>query len=90
MDETRNYLLWEISHNDLRSKNYKETCKYLNNAQCLLILVSTITGCVSISFSTSLSRVSVGITSLAIGLLKIWAINAGTKKDKSIIKKKKN
>ena len=28
-DETRNYLLDEIKHNDLMSEKYKKTCKYL-------------------------------------------------------------
>ena len=27
-DDTRNYLLYEIKHNDLISEKYKETCKY--------------------------------------------------------------
>ena len=48
-DETRNYLLDEINHNDLMSEKYKKTCKYLNYVEHLLILSSTISGCVSIS-----------------------------------------
>ena len=48
-DETRNYLLGEINHNDLMSEKYKKTCKYLNYVEHLLILSSTISGCVSIS-----------------------------------------
>ena len=31
------------------SEKYKKTCKYLNYAEHLLILASTVTGCVSIS-----------------------------------------
>ena len=54
----------------------------------MLILGSTITGCVSISAFTSLVAVPVGITISAVGL-KICLITAGTKKYKSIIKKKK-
>ena len=54
----------------------------------MLILVSTVTGCVSISAFASLVCVPVGITSSAIGI-KICAITAGLKKCKSIIKKKK-
>ena len=46
IDETRTYFLDEIKHNDLMSKKYKKTCKYLNYVQHLLILVSTVTGCV--------------------------------------------
>ena len=52
------------------------------------VLVSTVTGCVSISAFASLVCVPFGITSSAVGL-KICAITAGIKKYKSIIKKKK-
>ena len=79
IDETRNYLLDEIKHNDLMSEKYKKTYKYLNYVENLLILVSTVTGYASISEFTSLVRVSVGITSSAVGL-KICAITAGIKK----------
>ena len=48
-DETRNYLLDEIKHNDLMSGKYKKIFNYLNYVECLLMLVSTVTGCVSIS-----------------------------------------
>ena len=50
----------------------------------MLILVSTITGCVSISAFASLVSVLVDITSSAVGI-KIYAV----KKYQSIIKKKK-
>ena len=54
----------------------------------MLILASTVTGCVSISAFTSLVAVPVGITSSPVKL-KIYAITTGIKKYKSIIKKKK-
>ena len=54
----------------------------------LLILVSTVTGCISISAFASLVYVPVSITSSVVGL-NICAIIAGIKKYKSIIKKKK-
>ena len=44
IDETRNYLLKEIKHNDLMSEKYKKTSKYLNYVEYLIVLVSTITG----------------------------------------------
>ena len=69
-------------------KNIKKTCKYLNYVEQLLILASTVTGCVSISAFTSLVCVPVSITSPAVGL-KFCAIIARIKKSKSIIKKKK-
>ena len=62
-----------------------KTCKYLNYVEHLLILVSTVTDCVSTSAFVSLLCVSVGIASSAV-LIKI---TAGIKKYMSIIKKKK-
>ena len=70
------------------SEKYKNTCKYLNYVEYLLISVSTVTDCVSISALASLVCVAVGITSSAVGI-KIYAITAGIKKYKSVIKKKK-
>ena len=91
INETRNYLLDEITHNDLMNllrEKYKKTCKYLNYLENLLILVSTITGCVSISAFVWLVDINVGITSSSVGI-NISVIIAGIKKYKSIIKKKK-
>ena len=70
------------------SEKYKKTCKYLNYVEHLLILVSTVTGCVLISVFALLVCLPVGITSSAVEL-KICAIATGIKKYKSIIKKKK-
>ena len=70
------------------SEKYKKTCKYLNYVEHLLILASTVTGCVSISAFASLVCVPVGVMSYAVGM-KICAITAGIKNYKSIIKKKK-
>ena len=58
------------------SEIYKKTCKYLNYVEHLLIVTSTVTGCVSISAFASLICVSVGITSFTIGI-NICAITAG-------------
>ena len=57
------------------SKTYKETCKYLNHVENLLILVWTVTSCVSTSAFPSLVCVPVGITSSAVGK-KVCAITA--------------
>ena len=54
----------------------------------LLILASTVTGCVSVSVFASLVGIAIVITSFAV-TIKICAITAGTKKYESIIKKKK-
>ena len=87
-NETRNYFLEEIEQNKLMSKNLKKfytTPKYVEH---FLILASTITGCILISAFDSLLVIPIGITSSAISL-KICAIAAWIKKNKSIIKKKK-
>ena len=78
IDETRNNLLEDIKHNDLMSEKYKKTCKYLNYVEHLLTLVSTVTGCVSISTFASLVCVPVGIMSSAVGI-KICSITGGIK-----------
>ena len=39
IDETRNYVLGEINHNDFMSENYKKTCKYFNYVEHLFTLV---------------------------------------------------
>ena len=70
------------------SEKYKKTCKYLIYVEHLLILVSTVTGCASISAFASLIAIPVGITTSSVGI-KICAITAEVKKYKSIIKKKK-
>ena len=62
--------------------------KYLNYIEHFLILVSTITRCVSISAFTSFVCVLVSVASCAVGL-NICAITAEIKKYRSITKKKK-
>ena len=53
-----------------------------------LIVISTITGCISISAFATLAGIPLGITSSAIGLI-FCVITAGIKKFKSINKKNK-
>ena len=86
--EARNYLLDEIKHNDLMSEKYKNTYKYLSYVKHLLILASKVSGCVSISASTSLVCVPIGITSSSAGI-NIWTIIAGIEKYNSVMQKKK-
>ena len=88
IDEKINYRLDEINYNDLMSEKYKKACKYLNYVKQLVVLVSTVAGCVSVSVFPSLIPLPVFITSFAVAV-KICAINAGIKNYKSIIKKKK-
>ena len=70
------------------SKKRKKVSTILNYAVHFLILVSTINGFVPISTFASLVGIPIGITSSVVGL-NIFAITAGIKKYRSIIKKKK-
>ena len=70
------------------SKKHKKSCRVLNYIGHLLIVISTITWCVSISAFASLVGITIRTTRSGIGL-KICAIIAGIRKYKSIIKKKK-
>ena len=71
------------------SEKYKKTSKHLSYVEHLLILASTVTGCVSISAFASLDCGSVDITSSVIGI-KLCVITTGMKNYKPIIKKKSN
>ena len=71
------------------SKQHKKVYRVLNYIEHLLILISTLTGCVSVSTFVSLVSIPIGITSPATGLT-ICLITAAIKKYKSIIKKKKH
>ena len=65
------------------SKKRKKFAQLLSYLEYLLILVSTITGCISISVVASFI-----IASSTVGL-KAFAISAGIKKHKSVIKKRR-
>ena len=88
LNEIRNYFLEQIKQNQLMNKRHKKICRILNHNKHTLILVSTITGCISISTFASLIGIPIGIMSSAIKL-RICAMTPGIKKYKSIIKKKK-
>ena len=88
IDETRNYFLEETKQNELMSRKHKKIYKTLNSIEQFLILISTITGCISFSTFACLIDILIRITSSAIGL-KIWVIAAGIRKYKLISKKKK-
>ena len=60
-NETRNYLIEEINQNELMSKKYKKVHKFLNYTEHLLILISTVTGFVSISAFASLVGIPIGV-----------------------------
>ena len=68
----------------VKNKKIFTTLYYI---QVSLILISTITGCVSISAFASLVDIPIGISSSVVGL-KMCVITAAIKKYKSIIKKK--
>ena len=61
IDEARNYLIQEINRNELMIKKHKKVCTTLNYIKLSLILISPITGCVSISAFAFLVGVPIGI-----------------------------
>ena len=61
------YLIKEINQNELMNKNYKKVCRVLNYIDYLFIMISTITGCVSISDFDSLVGIPIGVASSAMG-----------------------
>ena len=69
-------------------KKHKRVYRVLIYINHSLIVISTITGCVSISAFASLVGIPIGIPSSAMGL-RICVVTAEIKKYKSIIKKKK-
>ena len=87
-DKTRNYLIEELNQNELMSKKHKKVCRVLNYNEHSLNIISTITGCVSISAFASLVGISIRITCSAIGV-QICVIITGIKKYKSINKEKR-
>ena len=50
------------------SEKNKKTCKYLNYFEHFLVLILTVTGCVSTCAFASLVCVPVGTTSSAVGI----------------------
>ena len=63
------------------SENHKKVCRTLNYFEPLLVFVSSVSLCVSISAVASLVVLVVGIATSAVGI-KICLINAGIKKNK--------
>ena len=81
--ETRDYLIEEMKQNELISKKHKKVCKVLNYVEHLVILVSTVTGSISISAFASLVGMPIGTANSAVQM----EMHATTEKRK--IKKKK-
>ena len=69
----------------MKKKN-KRVCRALDFFQYYLVFFSDVSGCVSISAFASLVGVPVGIASSAVELQN-FAITAGIKKHRSVIKK---
>ena len=79
IDKIRNYLIDETNQNVLMSNKHKKVCRVLNYMDHSLIVMSTITRCVSISGWASLVGIPIRIGSSRIGLnlfnnCKIWKI----------------
>ena len=81
-------MIKEINQSELMSKKHDTVDRALNYIEHLLIAISTVSGCLSISAFVSLVGISIGITSSSVGL-KICVITARVKKYKSLRKKKK-
>ena len=75
-----------MNQKKLMSKKHKKVCRVLNYIDHSLIVISSITGCVSISGFASLVGILIRTTSSEIAL-KICVIVGGVKKYKSINKK---
>ena len=84
----RNHFIKDKKQNELISKKQKNICKILSYTERLLILVSTVTGSVSIYGFASFVGIPVGIASSVV-MIKTCIISAGGKKYESIIKKMK-
>ena len=68
IDGIRNYLIEEINRNELMSKKRKKVCRVVNYIERSLIVIFTITGCVSISGFAYLVGILIGIASSTIRL----------------------
>ena len=79
IDEVRNYFIEVIKQNELVSKKHKKACRFFNYIEHLIILISTVSGYVSISAFASLVGIPIGNTIYAIGL-NICVITARIKK----------
>ena len=79
----RNHFIEEINRNELMSKKHKKVCRVLNYIDHSLIVISAITGRVSISTFASLVGIPIRIMSSATEL-KICVITTEIKKHKSI------
>ena len=79
IDEVRNYFIEVIKQNELVSKKLKKACRFFNYIEHLIILISTVSGYVSISAFASLVGIPIGNTISAIGL-NICVITARIKK----------
>ena len=87
IDKTRNYFLEEIQQNEMISKQHNKVSTTLKYIEHFLILVSTITGYISISAFAPFLGISIAFIGSARGL-NICALGSGIKK--SIVNKKKN
>ena len=75
IDETRNYLLYEIKHNDLMSEKHKKVCRDFNYLEHFFLFISIVTKCLSVSSFASLVSISVGIASPAVGLKYVLSLD---------------
>ena len=79
IDKTRSFLIKEINQNKLMSKKYKKDCRVWNYIEYLLILISTVAGCVSISAFASLVGIPLVIMSSVIELTSRVCVQSNAK-----------
>ena len=77
--KTRNYFLEEPKQIELTSRKQQKVCGIPNYVEHVLVLASTVTGCISIPSFASLFVILIGIMSYAAGL-KICGIAQGVKR----------
>ena len=82
IDETRNYILEEIKHNDLMGEKHKKECKVLNYFEHFLVLISAVSTDVSIPALASLGSLPAYIVSSVVEL-KFCAKTAGIYQEKA-------
>ena len=86
MEKAKNYFIKEIDQNKLISNKHKKFYITLDYVEQFLNVAPAVTECISVSTFALLLGIPIESKSSALRL--IFAINAGIKKHKSIIKKK--
>ena len=91
IDETRNYSLQELNHNEFVGEKQKKVRRTLNYfEEYFLVFASALSGCVSVLEFCSLVGVQVGITSSAVRLKRFTITSRTINKYRQLPRKEKN